>query len=128
MKEKHKNFIKKIILILLSLIILLPLENSTLADTNVNIVKQYYENPIYQGLNIKSKTTEYTSLSYEESIFNSLEEAGKYLCQQMVKREGNIKFKVNTSYYKGIHLDIYNIAVDDKVYLKQVSQVLCKWQ
>ena len=55
MKIKHKNFIKKIILILLSLIILLPLENSTLADTNVNIVKQYYENPIYQGLNIKSK-------------------------------------------------------------------------
>ena len=114
MKKKHKNIIKKIILILVSLIIFLPLGNSTLADNNINIVNEYYENPIYQGLKINSKTTEYASLSYEAPTFNSLEEARKYLCQQMVKRESNINFKVNTSYYKGIHLDIYKMAVDDK--------------
>ena len=74
-------------------------------------------NPAYRGLDIKTYSPKLSSesekSSSESQTFDTVEEAGEYLKDQMIARNGTIKFTINQTYTKQLISDIFNEAVKD---------------
>ena len=116
MKVNNKA-LRKIISFALTMNILFTNLQIVYAQDNnkYNVSTDSYVNPMYQELEIDLAPIQSHISNKEKSIntFNSIEEAAGYMKDEMVKRASNINLTINTSYYKGIHRDIYNLAVDE---------------
>uniref|UniRef100_UPI0032164767 Ig-like domain-containing protein n=1 Tax=Clostridium sp. UBA1056 TaxID=1946346 RepID=UPI0032164767 len=83
----------------------------TIQETN-----EEYVNPMYEGLDVEipSEINDYADpavISDEVQPFTSVEEAGKYVRHQMVKRVNQIKIDLKMNYYSNLASDISNIAL-----------------
>lgn len=119
-----KNFKRKLTTLVVSLALLITTvpANAYLAYaaslsnlTQSKVATSTYQNPIYKGLNVKTYSPSSKS-SPKSSEVLTIEEAGEYLKQQMVKRTGTISFTVDEPYYYGIFKEIFNLAVEDHLY------------
>ena len=78
-----------------------------------------YTNPAYEGLDIKTyspKPYNSPSLLSETETFDTVEQAGEYLKEQMIARNGTITFTINQTYSSELFKAIFNEAVEDNGY------------
>lgn len=116
-----QKLIKKITTFILAFIL-------TLSMTPINYFNSYAEmlnpkqvktdtfsmsNPAYEGLDIKTYSPKLNSSINDAPTFYTIEDAGAYLRDQMIKRNGTISFTINQSYYSNLDKDIFNEAVKD---------------
>ena len=122
-----KKFIKTIMILIVSLALSISTPITTAYHSyaqqlNKKPIKyvETYTNPMYKGLNVKTYS-QGSGLSKANSnqqvpVFDSIEDAGQYLKEEMVKRSGEITFGIKKDYYKNLSKDIFNIAVEDDGY------------
>lgn len=119
-----KNFKRKLTTLVVSLALLITTvpANAYLAyaaslsnPTQSKVATSTYQNPIYKGLNVKTYSPSSKS-SPKSSEVLTIEEAGEYLKQQMVKRTGTISFTVDSYFYYDLYKEIFNLAIEDHLY------------
>lgn len=119
-----KNFKRKLTTLVVSLALLITTvpANAYLAyaaslsnPTQSKVATSTYQNPIYKGLNVKTYSPSSKS-SPKSSEVLTIEEAGEYLKQQMVKRTGTISFTVDSYFYYDLYEEIFNLAIEDHLY------------
>ena len=122
-----EKFIKKIIALFLAFALvigIMPLNSNISHAETLNSNKQKtdtvtYTNPAYEGLDIKTyspKLYNSPSLLSETQTFDTVEEAGEYLKEQMIARNGTITFTINQTYSQQLFTDIFYKAVEDNGY------------
>lgn len=119
-----QKFIKKFMAFILTFVLFIsttPINAymsyaETLNPKEVKTATFSMSNPAYEGLDIKTYSPKiYNSGKSVNSTptFNTIEDAGEYLRDQMIARNGTISVTINKSYYSNMHKDIFSEAVKD---------------